>query len=80
MEISNSEFLSSSSETYRSKLEKVILTTYEALEVWKKYEGDYLGLKTVLENLDQETEYKVMVGNTQYFNFSNKKSHPGYII
>ncbi|RHZ47267.1 hypothetical protein Glove_586g37 [Diversispora epigaea] len=50
-----------SSDSFRSKLEKVILTTYETLEIWKKYESDYNGLKEVLENLDQETEYKVMV-------------------
>ncbi|CAG8438708.1 9726_t:CDS:10 [Diversispora eburnea] len=50
-----------SSDSFHSKLEKVIITTYETLEIWKKYENDYNGLKEVLENLDQETEYKVMV-------------------
>ncbi|CAG8712239.1 11739_t:CDS:2, partial [Acaulospora morrowiae] len=46
---------------YQSKLERVILTTYETLETWKKYESDYLTLKNTLEDLDQETEYKVMI-------------------
>ncbi|CAG8817013.1 11686_t:CDS:2 [Gigaspora margarita] len=46
---------------YHAKLERVILNTYEALTTWKKYENDYNALKTTLEDLSQETEYRTMV-------------------
>ncbi|CAG8509657.1 14560_t:CDS:2 [Acaulospora morrowiae] len=63
MEASSSETLLTAETTklYQSKIEHVILTTYETLEVWKKYESDYITLKNTLEELDQETEYKVMI-------------------
>ncbi|CAG8635471.1 5415_t:CDS:2, partial [Dentiscutata erythropus] len=46
---------------YHAKLERVILNTYETLTAWKKYETDYNALKTTLEDLSQETEYRIMV-------------------
>ncbi|CAG8653461.1 68_t:CDS:2, partial [Scutellospora calospora] len=46
---------------YYAKLEQVILTTHESLKTWIKYENDYKALKTTLEDLSQETEYKIMV-------------------
>ncbi|CAG8839286.1 12424_t:CDS:2, partial [Racocetra persica] len=46
---------------YHAKLERIIFTTYETLKTWRKYESDYNALKTTLEDLSHETEYRIMV-------------------
>jgi len=68
---STASMTSEQTQIYRSKLERVILNTSDTLELWKNYERDYKSLKVTLEELDHETEHKVMVRILKYLEKKN---------
>ncbi|CAG8526795.1 8109_t:CDS:2 [Funneliformis caledonium] len=71
---SNQSSTSEQTQLYRSKLERVVLNTSESLETWKSFERDYKSLKDTLEEINHETEHKIMVP------IGNKAFMPGKLI